>query len=152
MPIMNRNNAVFSAALTSFALGILLLGCGSDGSSNAESDVDFSGNSLAKCLRDNGAKFATDAGELDFFSSAEADDSASMFATYLDRPTKLFVQQWKDGEDPREWLLWQAQPFNKDKTPIEIVDSPSSESYVAYAKSPSRSQKQSLEACTGISG
>jgi hypothetical protein len=130
----------------------MLLGCGTDGPSNTQSGIDFTGNTLAKCLKDNGAKFAVDAGELDFFSAAETEDSASMFATYLDRPTKLFVQQWRDGEDPREWLLWQAQPFNEERLPVEIVESPSSESYVAYVESPSQDQEQSLESCTDVSG
>jgi hypothetical protein len=151
MHSMSWNNAVLSLVVTSLALGVVLLGCGSDGSDGTQSDIDFTGNSLAKCLKDHGATFATDVDELDFFSAAEADDSASMFATYLDRPTELFVQQWRDGEDPREWLLWQAQPFDEERTPAEIVESPTSESYVAYAESPSGSQEKSLESCTDVS-
>lgn len=150
MPRLSRNRMAFSVVLTSFVIGAMLLGCGSGGSGDTGSDIDFADNTLAKCLKDNGAKFAADTGELDFFSAAESDDSASMFATYLDRPTKLFVQQWRDGEDPREWLLWQAQPFDEERTPAEIVESPSSESYVAYAESPNPSQEQSLESCTDI--
>jgi transcriptional regulator with XRE-family HTH domain len=48
---------VRSLVFTGFALGVMPLGCGCDGSDSTQSDIDFTGNSLAKCLKDNGATF-----------------------------------------------------------------------------------------------
>jgi hypothetical protein len=139
-----RYSAAFTTVTVLVVLGMLLFGCGSDGSSDSLSEIDLSSQTLAKCLKSHGAQFATEESDLDFFD----EDSASMFATYLDKPTKLFVQIWQDSEDPREWLLWQAQPFDEEKTPMEIVDSPSAKSYVAYIVRPSDDQRQLLGACT----
>src|SRR3954469_9635887 len=96
-----------ASAITALAaLMVLFGGCGGGGSDSTRDEVKFGGNTLARCLKENGAEFAVQASELSFFQ----ENSSSMFATYLDKPTKLSVQIWRPSEDPRDWLLWQAQP------------------------------------------
>jgi hypothetical protein len=127
---------------------IFLGGCGDSGTNVPLSQIDLGRETLARCLQHHGAQFATETRDLSFFDRAEASDTASMFATYLDNPTKLFVQMWQDGDDPRDWLMWQAQPFDENKTPAEIVEAVPSKSYVAYTVNPSNAERRALEACT----
>ena|ERR1051325_845219 len=121
-----------------------VLGCGSSSSHVSVGEINFKNGTLAKCLKNGGASFATEPAEISFFNEG----SSSKFATYFDRAAKLIVQIWQDGEDPREWLLWQAEQFDERNTVMEIVESPMQGDYVAYVVKPSRAQRLALESCT----
>ncbi len=121
-----------------------VLGCASSSSHESVSQVDFGDKTLAKCLRAGGASFATEPADVSFFNES----SSSKFATYFDKAAKLIVQIWQNGEDPREWLLWQAERFNERHTVMEIVDSPTEHHFVAYAVRPQNAQRLALENCT----
>jgi hypothetical protein len=142
---MSKQQSNFTLIVVAL-LTALLQACGGS-SSDGTSSVDFSDSTLASCLKQNGATFAKEPEELSFFSQAEDEDTASMFATTYDESTKLFVQIWKDGDDPREWLMWQAQSFDKSLSPEAIVEDGPEGSYVAFALKPSEGEKSALESC-----
>jgi hypothetical protein len=121
-----------------------VLGCGSSDSHDPVGRIDFGNRTLAKCLKDGGASFATEPADISFFDES----SSSKFATYFDRAAKLIVQIWQDGEDPREWLLWQAEQFDERNTVMDIVESPTGKDYIAYVVKPSHAQRLTLENCT----
>lgn len=132
-----------------FVLALLLLpGCGGQDPADALSDVDFDKATLASCLKASGARFAETSEDLEFFSQAETEDTASLFGFTYDKSAELFVDLWEDGEDPRVWLLWAAQPFEKDMSPFEIVDSAPSRSYVALMLRPSLQEQRAAKTCT----
>lgn len=149
MPTMSRyRNCPSGRISVVFTLAALLVGCGSSSDDNALSAIDFGKSTLASCLKANDATFADSINDLTFLSRAEAEDTASLFGSAYDYSAKLFVDLWEDGDDPREWLMWSAQPFEEDKSPFEIVETASSGSYVAYALRPTAAQRKALEECT----
>lgn len=130
----------------------LFIGCGGGDSEASDSlaGVDLDEATLAHCLKSSGAQFARASDELDFFSTAEDEETASKFGFRFDRSAQLFVELWEDGDDPREWLMWSAQRFDEDMSPEQIVSSDSPGSYVAFMLNPSRHERQAAKACTTL--
>ena len=137
---------------------ILFVGCATSSSNQASNSdsidqtakVNFSKLTVARCLRNGGATFAQSADQLGFLSQAEAHDMVTPYGFAYDRAAKLFIDLWSKARyrDHREWLMWIGQPFNQEKSPIEIVNSPPSKSYVAYAIRPDSAQRHTLKGCT----
>jgi hypothetical protein len=147
---MSRDWRRLSLGCLLVAFAFLLIGCGSGNSEAGDSlgAIDFGDATFASCLKSSGAHFAQSSDDLDFFSVAQDEDAASKFGFSYDRSAELFVELWEDGDDPREWLMWSAQPFDEDMSPDEIVSSGSSGSYVAYMLKPSSRERQAAKDCT----
>jgi len=147
---MSRHRTTFfgTVAAVMAAVVALMAGCGSESSGRSSSAIDFGKTTVASCLRENNAVFAESTGDLEFFSEAEAEETASKFGFFYDESAKLFIELWEDGDDPREWLMWSAQPFEDDESPSGIMESGPSNAYVAFILEPSPSQRRSLKACT----
>jgi hypothetical protein len=143
----NRMRLKICVSVSLAIASALLMACGNGSQENALNAVDHGKGTLASCLKNRGAKFAQSRDELTFFSDAQVQDTASNFGIAWDESAELFVDRWEDGEDPRTWLLWAAQPFDQEKSPLEIADSATSGSYVAFVLNPTASQRQSLEDC-----
>lgn len=142
-----RKAASMATAMLAVATAFMA-GCGGETESEPLSAVDFSHATLANCLKVAGVDFARSVDDLDFLAEAEAEETASLFASTYDRSAELFVDLWEDGDDSREWLMWAAQPFDQDMSPLEIVGSAPSEAYVAYMQEPTSQQERAVDACT----
>jgi hypothetical protein len=146
---MSKNSKFGIVALVTLFAVAQVVGCGSNSDpSNALSEVDFSKSTFASCLKANGTAFAESTDDLEFFSKAESEDTASKFGFTADESAKLLIEFYEDGEDPREWLLWTGQPLGEQESPLEIVDSAPSKGYVAYALNPSGAERRALEGCS----
>jgi hypothetical protein len=147
MPAINQTRNIFIIGIAVVVAAISIIGCGGNENESSE-HVDFGKGTLAGCLKQSGAKFANSAANLQFFSEAEDEGTASKFGFTYDKSVELFVQLWEDNYDPSDWLMWSAQSFDDDMAPVEIVESGAAGSYVAYLFKPTPSQRRAAQRCT----
>jgi hypothetical protein len=137
-----------SAAGIAVLASIVLANCGSKDDPDGTTGIARSKSALARCLANNGATFAESADELAFLAQAETNETASLFASTYEEATGLFVDLWMDDYGPPDWLMWVAQPFQEERSPVEVAESDAADSYVAYALRPTRAERRELKKCT----
>lgn len=145
--MLKRRLLLWHASTLILLSAVVAFGCSSEGEGDIRNASDFDG-SLARCLEESGAEFADSSGDLKFLSIAESEDTASLFGSTYEESSELFVDLLQDGDDPREWLVWVAQPFDQERSPFEIAESGSNDSFVAYALEPTPEQRRELKDCT----
>lgn len=148
--LISMLTAVLVIALTSYVGCANSRGDQVDSNRNQTSKVDFGKSTVARCLRNNRTTFAASADQLAFLLEAEAHDMVTPYAFAYDQAAKLSIEMWSKApyKDKREWLMWIGQPFEQEMSPLEIVNSPPSRSYVAYVIRPAPGQRRALEGCT----
>lgn len=110
-------------------------------------------DSIGGCLLKGGAQRADDDDDLEFLQQAESNDEVAKILFALDRRAQLFVNAWtavpREGRPP-SWIVWFAQPFDKELSPMEIVQSLDSEGYVMFLVDPTKEERRGTERCIQI--
>jgi hypothetical protein len=135
---MRRRGHICLALMLAATAAGCLVACG-NGSSISQEEArqlmaTWRKSQIGKCLADAGAHLAGSRSDIDFFLKDVAHDRADQPGFAYDRKTKAFVQVWRSAPSnpPIRWLLWQAQPFEADRSVEEIVGDPTTDSWVAY--------------------
>lgn len=123
-------------------------GCGNQASDFSQASVAVDQSRIGTCLRNAGASLAEGKDDLAFFRQAQDEDAASLFGSAFEDSKMLFVDLWQDSDERREWLMWVAQPFEEEESPLEIATMDSDNSFVLYAVRPSVGERRSLKSCT----
>jgi hypothetical protein len=130
----------------------LLAACGTAKPDNeaTAAPIKLAPKSIGACLRRGGATIARSTNDLAFLSEAEANEEVSKPGFAYDRVAKVMVRVWSastfEGQPP-VWELWIAQPFGKDRSPEEIVETKPPHSYVIFMNKPTRVVRRKVDHC-----
>jgi hypothetical protein len=156
--VQYRGSGLLALSCVLVAALCSIVGCGG-GAANGKpnpSSLSLGGKrglnpkSIQACLRHSGASFPSTIKGINFFLEAKLSDEASNFGIAFDQTAGVVVELWEKAifeNHPSEWLMWVGQPFDKNRSPVQIIRSNPPRSYVAYVLRPTSIVRRRTQNC-----